>query len=505
MLSLKYVQGVSQAILVSASTILGAMEMLPAAGAIMSSVLPDRDITISDILRCTEALAERLAPGQPVPREQIQEAAGRAGLFRTSFTEFSLDVLPCIWSDIRLVDLSHDQWKQTLRLVNRFQQESSGPPCKLQRSNSVSSSYIASRASSREQFERMDQIPAVSSSSIQACSDRSVDVSCSGSKRGSQSSQSDDVEMRSQLRDQQQQIQLLRSVVATTQRDLSEAKLKLKNAQRANRRLEDQLAASQEELKEERAQKLHDFAISRTSDMYKNRNRRANTKNDDPEDETHNWEWLTPQGSQALGIRKNFSHISTSDIGITLCDDVSRWTVARMEVRVGACMIADAWNFFRAWRVAACTEKPVDLEPVTIISFRQDGTNSGIFNKSKLITLELEACYRLDIPASSNDPGRDHSASYVADDLFQSWQKLKRLSDVQIVKSGTGLATLALTEKMLDSLCCPHWGNVCNEPGSDAEQRNSLQYKWLNCNWVLAMTFCKRQWLHLVEFSMTFV
>ena len=132
----------------------------------------------------------------------------------------------------------------------------------------------------------------------------------------------------------------------------------------------------------------------------------------------------------------------------------------------------DRWksDFFRCWKMAASVDGRTissETQPVTILSFRQDGTNSGIWNKSKLIALELEASYRIDIPLCFTQTRDGITATgFDDDDVFPNWQRLKRLADVQIVKDGSGLASLALTQKMLDSLGCPHWGNICTEHGS---------------------------------------
>ena len=103
---------------------------------------------------------------------------------------------------------------------------------------------------------------------------------------------------------------------------------------------EKKFVQAQQELADEKARRLHVLAITKTSDMFKKR--KVDPK-EEAGDKRNTWEWLTPQGSLALGIRKNFSNIASGDLGITLCDDISRWTVVRNEIRVAACMIAGSW------------------------------------------------------------------------------------------------------------------------------------------------------------------
>lgn len=107
-------------------------------------------------------------------------------------------------------------------------------------------------------------------------------------------------------------------------------------------------------------------------------------------------------------------------------------------------MVSDAVKFFDTWKSDKLLSRPNNFESVLVVSFRQDATNSGIFNRSKLIALELDASYTCTLAPSG---------AYEA----PKWHRLKRMGDVQVVKEGTGAASLSLTKKMLSGLGCPLW------------------------------------------------
>lgn len=421
------------------------------------------ELSNADLVQCTEKFIQKLDQGHNFSNDVIQEAVdGSAKLFRTSFNRFSVDALPCIWNDLGLADFPHSTWKQILQSAGHTGGEPQEPSRKFSWSGSRSSCNLSVR--SDESQGRCHPAAACSSTSGQS----SLSGSC-GSVSSQQVGEADleKCQLLEQVATQQRTISMLTSLVASSQTKLAETTVKLKKTQRSKRIVEKQLAQSQQELADEKVRRLHDLAITKTSDMFKKR--KVNPKQDAGENR-NTWEWLTPQGSLALGIRRNFSNIASGDLGITLCDDISRWTVVRNEIRVAACMIAGSRNFFRCWKMAASVDGRTissETQPVTILSFRQDGTNSGIWNKSKLIALELEASYRIDIPLCLTQTRDGITATgFHDDDVFPNWQRLKRLADVQIVKDGSGLASLALTQKMLDSLGCPHWGNICTEHGS---------------------------------------
>ena len=94
----------------------------------------------------------------------------------------------------------------------------------------------------------------------------------------------------------------------------------------------------------------------------------------------------------ALAVRRNLSSIACADIGMVLLADVSRWAVARAEVRAAGALMASARSFFfRAWEIFkdAFVEVPEFL--LYVHGFRSDATNSAIWQRRKLVALELES------------------------------------------------------------------------------------------------------------------
>ena len=106
---------------------------------------------------------------------------------------------------------------------------------------------------------------------------------------------------------------------------------------------------------------------------------------------------LTLQGSMALAVRRNLSSIACADIGMVLLTDVSRWAVARAEVRAAGALMASARSFFfRAWETFkdALVQAREDEVPDFLLyvhGFRSDATNSAIWQRRKLVALELES------------------------------------------------------------------------------------------------------------------
>ena len=434
------------------------MSALMAVGAIRATVGTESELTNSKIVECTKAFDHRLNQCETLETGAIQRAIdANASLFRICFQTFNLNILPCVWEELKLFEFTHSQWAEVISLVSEHEPPEScaEPRPKIRRIGSENTFGGLSSAASTCSSSQNCSVSA-SPKPSEASGTASFSGPCTFSFEPSTERRLIE-NLQKQLEQQKGVISMLSSIIADNQTNMGDMKTKVRTAQQGQRRAEEKLAEAQGELAAERAKKLHGLMISKTSDIYqKRKSETAGLKM------LGKWEWLTPQGSLALGIRKNFSNIGTADLGLTLCEDISRWTVARMELRVSACMVADSWNFFRNWKQNACDDVSKSLQPVTIISFRQDGTNSGIWNKSKLIALELEAAYKLDIPAEScRDPDKSPWQNQGCDvsSLQQNWSRLKRLADVQIVKQGSGGATLALTQKMLNSLGCPHWGD----------------------------------------------
>jgi hypothetical protein len=81
---------------------------------------------------------------------------------------------------------------------------------------------------------------------------------------------------------------------------------------------------------------------------------------------------LSIDGTVALAIRRNLSNISCGDFGKVLLDNVSKWTVARAEVRTGNALMASHKLFFQTVRDSIYG--PVDACSLFVCAFRSDAT-----------------------------------------------------------------------------------------------------------------------------------
>jgi len=123
---------------------------------------------------------------------------------------------------------------------------------------------------------------------------------------------------------------------------------------------------------------------------------------------------LTTKGMCAVAVRRNMTMVACHDVGCLLLDDVSRWTVARAEVRCAAALVASAHKFY------AVTN---DLRTISVHAFRADATNSAIWQRRKLQALELET-FTVDDLGDIND-------NIVTDaDVLDLCMTVKRISDL---------------------------------------------------------------------------
>ena len=173
--------------------------------------------------------------------------------------------------------------------------------------------------------------------------------------------------------------------------------------------------------------------------------------------------WLTPQGNISVAIRRNVGNASAQDLGLILMVDVSKQTVLRAECRTGAALTADAQLWFLERR-QELEETSNDSSSTSttffFLQYREDATNKQK-NREKLTAMEAHASFAV----AANE---SELQSLVADDFTS----IRRLADVLPVHCGTGPATLALCNKMLQSLQCPSWEwflarhkGACMSPG----------------------------------------
>lgn len=251
------------------------------------------------------------------------------------------------------------------------------------------------------------------------------------------------------------QIAVMRRIISSLQMDLNEKDQKLRQAQQKLKRSEERNIELQQQLDNAAAKRLKRLAIERHADRRNARLGKIVVEGDSTG-------WLTPEGTLSLAIRRNLSNIATSDIGLTLMMDLSRWTVARAEVRAGACLISSARCFWKEWMDSVWEGSSRSSQhSLTVIAYRQDATNSSVWNKCKLTALELQASFIHGL-VRNEDGDFDGECNF-------NFNRLKRLADILPVLGGTGKATVLLAEKMLSSLGCPTWRDFLHSNAAATE------------------------------------
>lgn len=252
------------------------------------------------------------------------------------------------------------------------------------------------------------------------------------------------------------QISVMRKIISSLQMDLNEKDQKLRQTQQKLKRSEERNIELQEQLDNAAAKRLKRLAIERHADRRNARLGKIVVEGDSTG-------WLTPEGTLSLAIRRNLSNIATSDIGLTLMMDLSRWTVARAEVRAGACLLSSARCFWKEWMdsVLEGSSHSSQHYSLTVIAYRQDATNSSVWNRCKLTALELQASFIHSL-VRHEDGDFDSECNF-------NFNRLKRLADILPVLSGSGKATVLLAEKMLSSLGCPTWRDFLHSNAAATE------------------------------------
>ncbi len=143
---------------------------------------------------------------------------------------------------------------------------------------------------------------------------------------------------------------------------------------------------------------------------------------------------LSLKGQLAVGIRRNLSNIAAGDFGKVVLEQMSRQTVIRAEVAAGEATLDQTKRVFDDKREAAALYGADQIEVFTATS---DATNSAIWQKRKLSTLELSVAFLTD----------PHSCVW-------SWEEAKGLADLLPVEDSTGRGTLAMIVKHMCSLAC---------------------------------------------------
>lgn len=167
---------------------------------------------------------------------------------------------------------------------------------------------------------------------------------------------------------------------------------------------------------------------------------------------------LTLSGTISLAIRRNFGNTATADIGAILLEDISRFTVARAEIKAGTALIASSRLFFHAM-YQDIASRTLGTFKLAIHSYMQDATNSGILKGSKLAGLILRSAYlRESVPNDQGDcSGLMPGWEFEFDNYFAT---LVRVADVLPVHGGDSLTTASQTLKQLEGLGCWSWKSI---------------------------------------------
>ena len=173
--------------------------------------------------------------------------------------------------------------------------------------------------------------------------------------------------------------------------------------------------------------------------------------------------YLTVPSRVSLSIRRNLSNIACADLGLVLLDDASRWTIARAEVRTGAALLASGRAFHRSMMEEIAQEPSDGALSLHIHFITQDATNSL---KRKLTALILHSAW-CQLPS-------DMDVDYSFD--WKRFQTFHGVADVQTVSDSSAVATVGLTDKMLESLACPSIKTLVNMGMDDSAQKPFGRY-----------------------------
>ena len=161
---------------------------------------------------------------------------------------------------------------------------------------------------------------------------------------------------------------------------------------------------------------------------------------------------LTVPSRCALAILRNASNVAGLGCSVVFRTDVSKDTVYRCEVQTQAALLASSQSFFdhvkEAWSAVDAAGVLGAPEMVSCISYRHDATNSSIWQRRKLQTMQVHS-------ASSVDPTLAERARELDfDDVFVA---VRRYPDLLPVEVATMLGTMSLVLKQLRAAGCFDW------------------------------------------------
>ncbi|CAK0812802.1 unnamed protein product, partial [Prorocentrum cordatum] len=162
---------------------------------------------------------------------------------------------------------------------------------------------------------------------------------------------------------------------------------------------------------------------------------------------------LTVNGSTALAVRRNMANVAASAFGAITLEDVSQWTVCRAEVTLGMRLVASFNAFHRQYEsdivdqlLSARRRPPPSCPSVCCLAvhrFRSDATNGSVWQKSKLLTTELESIY-VCRDAMALRAGYDD----INHAVWSSSPSMRRVLDLQVVSDGSGDASYNMLRKV---------------------------------------------------------
>lgn len=169
--------------------------------------------------------------------------------------------------------------------------------------------------------------------------------------------------------------------------------------------------------------------------------------------------WWSSRNYLAIAIRRNFSNISQEAFGATVLSDVSRHTVSRAESHAGTLLAARARLFYRLMRGQLPALSVESQEEggwsMFLHTLRGDATNSSVWQRRKLQTLEVASCYVRD-PAAMAEEEAPLPGAWWSEMMAES----RQVADLQVVADASGAGTVAMITKQMASIGCPMWDEL---------------------------------------------
>lgn len=381
-------------------------------------------------------------------RRKVQEALDVVGPnFREGHCKvYRADVIPCLLGQLGLLEMDHAEWLR----ISAWLENHIVSTNLFAHVQGISSDRQSSEPNT---FSEENSLPR--SRSAASLFEEAADSSnCSAS--GNSSSRTD-LQMLQMCHQEKHRVRLLESCLRRKNAKIQKKEKDLRLERQKNQRLQKKLDAANLTIEQAQNQSNLALRVTRTSDA------KLIAKGEIfIEGETDAKGWLTPQGLLSLALRRNVANVASTEMGLSIMVDVSRWTVTRAELKTAACLVASSRLFWRYWyeqiwsSSQSSPDSPEDTFSCTIVHYSQDATNRAIFNRQKLQSVIVEGHY---VVVSQTKAKAQNNAAGTKTNSFAhvNWQSIKRLSDVLPVVDGTGKATAEMSHKLLSGLGCPTW------------------------------------------------